>query len=162
METQVILRKTTNGRNQSCFVMCPVIHNELLDTIEVNILTKQVFCKVIAVDINYDLSAYCEPIEIRHPDIVPPAKKVFTKAHKVKAEIELEWQPIFSEDVAKYLLLRIYKKDGSSKDLLNWNPVQKQVNPALLDSLAVMGEYVFYTLSATDGAGNAIIVVAGK
>lgn len=136
--------------------------NELFDTIEVNTLTKQVFYKVIAVDINYNLSAYSEPFELKRPDIVPPAKPVFSKARMVKGGISLEWQPSASEDVERYVLQRINKKDGSSKGLMEWNPQQKKVTPSLLDSTAVMGNIYFYTLSATDGAGNATIAHSGE
>lgn len=136
--------------------------NELFDTIEVNTLTKQVFYKVVAVDINYNLSPYSEPFELKRPDIVPPAKPVFTKARMVKGGIQLEWQPSVSEDVAKYVLQRINKKDGSAKELLNWNPQQKQVTPSLMDTTAVMGNMYYYTLSVTDGAGNATIAHSGE
>jgi uncharacterized protein len=117
---------------------------------------------VVAVDINYNLSPYSEPFELKRPDVVPPAKPVFTKARMVKGGIQLEWQPSVSEDVAKYVLQRINKKDGSTKELLNWNPQQKQVTPSLMDTTAVMGNVYFYTLSATDGAGNATIAHSGE
>jgi uncharacterized protein len=136
--------------------------NELFDTIEVNTLTKQVFYKLIAVDINYNLSAYSAPFELKRPDIVPPAKPVFGKARMVKGGILLEWQPSVSEDVVKYALQRVNKKNGSSKDLLNWNPQQKQVTATLLDTTAIMGNVYFYTLTATDDAGNATIAHSGE
>ncbi len=136
--------------------------NEYYDTIEVNTLTKQVYYKVVAVDINYNLSAYSEPFELKRPDIVPPAKPLFTKASMVKGGILLEWQPSASEDVVKYVLQRINKKDGSSKVLLNWNPQKKPVSPELVDTTAVQGNMYYYTLTATDGAGNATTAHSGE
>lgn len=136
--------------------------NELYDTIEINTLTKKVFYKVVAVDINYNLSAYSEAFELKRPDVVPPSKPVFGKAHMVKGGIQLEWQPSGSEDVVKYVLQRINKKDGGSKTLLDWNPVEKQVKPALRDSTAIMGNVYYYELTATDAAGNATVAHSGE
>ncbi len=128
--------------------------NELFDTIAVNTLTKQVFYKVVAVDINYNLSAYSAPFELKRPDVIPPAKPVFNKAGMVKGGIQLEWLPSVSEDVVKYDLQRVNKQDGSSKVLLSWNPQERQV-ATVMDTTAVMGNVYFYTLTAIDEAGNA-------
>jgi uncharacterized protein len=136
--------------------------NELYDTIEVNTLTKQVFYKVIAVDVNFNKSAYSEPFELKRPDVVPPTKPLFEKAGMIKGGIQLAWVPSASDDVVKYTLQRVNKKDGSSKELLNWNPQQKQVAPSWLDSTAVMGNVYFYSLTATDAAGNATIGRTGE
>lgn len=136
--------------------------NELYDTIEVNTLTKKVFYKVVAVDVNFNKSAYSEAFELKRPDVVPPTKPLFGKAQMVKGGIQLEWVPSASDDVVKYSLQRVNKKDGSTKVLLTWNPQEKQLASSLLDSSAIMGNVYFYTFSATDAAGNATIGRSGE
>jgi uncharacterized protein len=136
--------------------------NELFDTIEVNTLTKQVFYKVVAVDINYNLSGYSEPFLLKRPDIIPPAKPVFGTVRKVATGIQVEWTASASEDVERYSLERINKKDGSSKTILNWNPQVQPVSPMLVDTTAVLGNVYYYTLTATDGAGNATTAHSGE
>jgi uncharacterized protein len=136
--------------------------NELFDTIEVNTLTKKVFYKVVAVDVNFNSSAYSEPFELKRPDVVPPAKPLFTNARMAKGGIQLEWVPSASVDVERYVLQRVNKKDGSGKVLLDWNPQRDKVNPVLTDTTAVMGNVYFYTLTATDGAGNAAVGRSGE
>jgi uncharacterized protein len=136
--------------------------NELFDTVEVNTLTKKVFYKVVAVDVNFNSSAYSEPFELARPDVVPPAKPLFTNARMAKGGVQLEWVPSASMDVERYALQRVDKKDGSGKTLLDWNPQKKQVTPSLLDSTAVMGNTYYYTLTATDGAGNATVGRSGE
>jgi uncharacterized protein len=136
--------------------------NEFFDTIEVNTLTKQVFYKVIAIDQNFNRSQYSEPYQLKRPDIVPPAKPVFGNVRMIKGGIQVEWVASASEDVVKYQLQRIDKTDGSSKILLNWNPVEKKVNPVLVDTTATMGKVYYYTLTATDEAGNATTAHSGE
>lgn len=136
--------------------------NEFFDTIEVNTLTKQVYYKVIAVDQNFNQSGYSEPYGLKRPDVVPPAKPVFGDVRMVKGGIQVEWVSSVSEDVVKYQLQRVDKSGGSGKTILDWNPQEKKVSPALMDTTATMGKVYYYTLTATDGAGNATTAHSGE
>ena len=136
--------------------------NELFDTIEVNTLTKKVYYKVVAVDVNFNLSAYSEPFELKRPDVVPPAKPVFTKAAMVKNVVNLEWLPSASEDVVKYTLARTNKKDGSSKTLLSLDTQASQSVTAFIDTTATLGNVYYYSLTAIDAAGNTTVSRSGE
>jgi len=153
-----------NNPNETFTEITPrfLARNELFDTIEVNTLTKKVYYKVVAVDVNFNLSAYSDPFELKRPDVVPPAKPVFVKATMVKGGIDLEWLPSASEDVVGYALARTNKKDGSSKTLLSLDTQGSQAVTAFIDTTAALGNVYYYSLTAIDAAGNATVSRSGE
>lgn len=88
-----------------------------IDTININTITSKVYYKVMAVDLNYNLSSFSNSLEIKRPDIIPPASPVLETYAASDTSIYLKWIPSSSKDVAKHIVYRREKYSNS------WNPV---------------------------------------
>ncbi len=89
------------------------------DTIHLQTLTKDIYYKVMAIDLVDNYSDFSEPVRLTKPDIVPPVSPIF-KDFFVSAEgIRLNWVTSVSTDVAFHRLER--KKTAEEK----WNTVTR-------------------------------------
>jgi fibronectin type 3 domain-containing protein len=77
-----------------------------VDTISMRTLTEKVYYAVMAVDLNRNGSAHSEQIELKRPDLRPPAAPVFTDYRVSDAGIRITWAPSGSEDVTRHVVLR--------------------------------------------------------
>jgi hypothetical protein len=92
------------------------------DTINIKVLNRKVFYRVVAVDKNYNNSEYSLPLSLLKPDIIAPIAPVFTKAEIQKGTIVLKWSNSTSPDIAKVELVRLDKEDRVSRVIKTWQP----------------------------------------
>ncbi len=79
------------------------------DTVNINTLSKKVFYKIVAVDKNYNPSAFSTPVVLSRPDKIAPVPAVFTKTAILDSalQIHLQWIPSSSaDDMVKQELVR--------------------------------------------------------
>jgi hypothetical protein len=122
------------------------------DTVNINVLNKDVYYHVIAVDRNYNASDYSKPLKLLRPDIIPPAAPVFTKSEVRKDTILLEWKNSISDDIAKYEFIRIEEGGRERRTIFTWT--QASLRSAYSDASLTPGKDYQYKLIAYDSAGN--------
>lgn len=123
-----------------------------IDTVNINVLNKKIFYKIVAVDKNYNTSEYSSALTLVKPDIVAPTPPLFTKAEMSEGRIVLEWSNSISEDIARYSLFRTIKGDTTSNKLLEW--AVKENKNQWEDPNVTLGRRYRYTLIAFDSAEN--------
>ncbi|WP_343745743.1 hypothetical protein [Chitinophaga sp.] len=124
------------------------------DTITLHTLTSKVYYKVIALDRNYNTSAYTPALMLKRPDTIAPSAPVFTKALRsdsLKAAV-LQWHNSTSEDVVKYTLYCINTKDSSRREVAVWDTAR--LRESYTDTALVLGNTYFYELVVSDDSGN--------
>jgi len=84
----------------------PVRDTLFNDTVSLNTLTSKIYYKVMALDLNYNLSSFSSAIAVKRPDIVPPVPPRFESYRATDTSIYLRWIPSTSTDVVKHVLLR--------------------------------------------------------
>ncbi|MDJ1482970.1 hypothetical protein QNI16_20880 [Cytophagaceae bacterium YF14B1] len=122
----------------------------LYDTIPVNTLTKKVYYKVVAVDRNYNPSAYSSPLTLNRPDRIAPVAPVFRIAQVKGDSIQLQWTKSSSDDVSRYHLYRQEKENRVS--VKEWT--SSTVPVAYAEKDLIVGQRYTYILQAIDSAGN--------
>ncbi len=115
-----------------------------LDTIAVRTLTPNVYYRVTAVDNGFGHSDFSAILELKRPDLLPPAPGVFKDFRLDERGVELKWIPSPSADVASQQLLR--RSDGR-----NWVVLRNfdAKTDSYLDELSSGGDYE-YALRAID------------
>jgi uncharacterized protein len=76
------------------------------DTIQVESLARKIYYKVVAVDNRYNPSAFSQPVELKRPDVLPPAPPSFTNVVSQPSGVYLTWNRSASTDVAKQEIYR--------------------------------------------------------
>ncbi|MEM6966701.1 MAG: fibronectin type III domain-containing protein, partial [Bacteroidota bacterium] len=71
----------------------PIAANEFRDTITLNTLTKKVYYRVAAIDRRGNYSKFSQFLELKRPDIIPPAAPVFKNYQVLDDGISLAWLP---------------------------------------------------------------------
>ncbi|WP_212005048.1 fibronectin type III domain-containing protein [Chitinophaga sp. HK235] len=124
------------------------------DTITLHTLTSKVFYKIIALDKNYNTSAYTAVLALKRPDTIAPSTPVFTRAVRSDSlnGVVLQWNNSTSEDVVKYTLYRINAKDSSRREVGAWDTAH--LRESFLDTAVVLGDTYFYELMVWDDSGN--------
>jgi hypothetical protein len=74
--------------------------------VPVNILTKNIYYKVQAIDLYLNESEQSELIKVERPDLIPPSPPVITGYELNESWIKLEWEPSTSSDLAGHIILR--------------------------------------------------------
>jgi uncharacterized protein len=138
----------------TCFILSEPVFT---DTVTLHTLTPRVYYTVIAVDKNYNTSAYCPYLGLRRPDTVAPVPPVMTKGYRVDSlnAIVLEWRNSSSADVAGYTLYRIDVKDSTRK--LVAHPQGGKYS----DNVLMAGHTYYYELEVSDSSGNHASVLSG-
>lgn len=121
------------------------------DTIPLNVLSEEIFYKVVAIDHRFNYSAYSFPLKLRKPDKVKPAAPVFIISQVKENGIELKWYNSSSHDVIKNVLTRRKKGDKDYKILTE--KTDKEMMTVFLDQQLVPGMEYEYQLYAVDDAG---------
>ncbi len=101
----------SNSHVYSQITISPDADTTFTDSITLRTLTKEIWYKVVAVDMNNNHSAYSEPLRLRKPDIVPPVPPLASKIHVDTGGVQIDWIQSSSEDVVNYL---IYRKESRS------------------------------------------------
>lgn len=76
------------------------------DTIQLESLARKIYYKVVAIDRRYNPSKFSEPIELKRPDVLPPAPPSFTSVISETSAVYLRWNRSASSDVAKQEIYR--------------------------------------------------------
>jgi uncharacterized protein len=140
------------------------------DTVNINTLSKKVFYKIVAVDKNFNVSAFSTPVELKRPDKIAPVAAVFTKAVVLDSamQIQLQWLPSSSTDdmvrqelIRKKIVLQAQKQpNGTVKNIVNVVDTKK----IAIDTTGKLTEYkdsgieqgntYAYYVKTYDAAGN--------
>jgi hypothetical protein len=90
----------------------PTPLNAWLDTLNLGLLDKEIYYRVVAEDRSHNLSPFSEILPVKRPDIIPPAAPVLLPIASDLEGIRLRWSPSPSNDLAGYILLRKIEQDS--------------------------------------------------
>ncbi len=76
------------------------------DSVDINLLARDIFYYVIAVDNNHNYSKPSDTLRVLLPDLLPPGVCVLDGVTQDKDTITITWRASVSEDVAKYYVYR--------------------------------------------------------
>ena len=112
--------QVSNGRER---VFTPVTDQPLHadywhDTIPLDVLTEEIYYRIVAVDLRYNASEFSEIIQLMKPDIVPPTPSVFDGYKVTEKGVQLSYALSRSRDVVEYRLLRV-GEDGEQSQVLS-------------------------------------------
>ena len=128
----------------------PWLDTVYFDTITVKTLTKKIFYRVVAIDVNHNYSQFSGILELKRPDIVPPSPAIF-QGYKVTNEgILLQWVPSQSEDLSRTILYRL-QEDRNWVEIASIRADEK-IN-FYQDTKVESGKMYTYSLMAEDDAG---------
>lgn len=154
---------SANDPNHEFTLITGHIHPDTMfvDTITLSTLTKKIYYKVVAVDKQYQHSAFSEMIALQKPDILPPSAPVFRDVVVTDSSVQLTWHCSVSKDVARQLLLR--REEGARQwsvlDTLKPN-VSKYIDKRVKQKIMYT-----YTLVSIDSSGlrsEEAVPVAGR
>jgi hypothetical protein len=132
-----------------------IISNDLIrdtafqDSISLNSLTKEVFYRIVAVDVRGNYSDFSDMVQVIRPDTIPPGPAVFTKYEVTERGIYLEWHPSYSSDVMIHHLYR--STDGAAFSLID-SFTERNENQ-YLDTLFSPSTRYKYRILAVDDSG---------
>jgi fibronectin type 3 domain-containing protein len=135
------------------------------DSINVRVLNKKIYYKVVAVDYNYNNSDYSKPCTVARPDIIAPAVPVFSKVEVKDKVISLKWINSISDDVSNSTLYRTTTPDNDNTltikaSMLSWEAGKEETS--YIDNTAQQGKVYQYVLETSDSAGNMSTAVSKK
>jgi fibronectin type 3 domain-containing protein len=122
------------------------------DVVNIVVLDKKIYYKVVAVDQNYNTSDYSSHLELSRPDIIPPAPPAFTTVEIKGTAVVLQWINSVSEDAVSYTLSRASQSDTGSTIVATWG-ANKPKN-SFIDKSIELGMSYRYYLTAADSTGN--------
>lgn len=122
--------------------------NFLRDSISIDNLTGKIYYQVQAVDRRFNPSEKSILLELKKPDIVPPAPPVFKNTEARDNGSYLEWISSSSDDVQHY---NLYRQERNEWRLLTSLEAQ---TTNYLDRDVVAGQTYQYTIVAVDNSGN--------
>ncbi|MEL7002857.1 MAG: hypothetical protein AAFN93_09010 [Bacteroidota bacterium] len=129
----------------------PIFDTVFRDTLNIKVLTRDIFYKVVAVDGYYNHSDFSEVIRLTKPDVVPPVAPVFTKYLVSEEGIQLSWAQSSSKDVA---LHHLYRRERGTED---WQEIQTfdtlTTYQTYLDDNLTRGTTYEYSIKAEDQSG---------
>ena len=127
-----------------------VYDNFYTDTIQLKTLTKKVYYRILAVDKRQNWSEFSDILEVKRPDIVPPAAPRITAIAGSHNGLKIEWFTSPSDDVAFQLLYRTTPDNKQWQLISRFNPQLQQFNDS-----TVLAETIYrYLLVAVDSAAN--------
>lgn len=121
------------------------------DSITLRSLTEKIYYRITALDYNYNVSDFSGILELKKPDLIPPAAPILVKWKNTENSIKLIYHKSHSEDVEYYKLLR-KNKTGI------WDTIHtyyaNNIPDTLFDNKLRPYTYYNYALIAVDDAGN--------
>jgi uncharacterized protein len=133
--------------------------NLFIDTLKLNILSKNLYYRVTAVDMNFNPSDYSKTLLVKRPDTIKPAMANITQTKLDKYKVSLKWQKSYSMDVEKYFLYRMNIVD-MKKELLDSFAVADSLF-AYIDSTYDIGSKYRYCVDVQDDSRNISTALSG-
>lgn len=130
------------------------------DTLSLQVLSKEVYYKVMSMDMVFNPSPESKTVLVRRPDKVAPVAPVFTRYDVLDEGIALQWDNSSSSDVAKYELHRLRLDSNKTTKVAEWSLKElekitsNQVKAKYTDVIGALGGTYRYMISAVDSAGN--------
>lgn len=118
------------------------------DTIRLDVLTEEIYYRVVAVDLRYNYSPYSETVTLHKPDIVPPFPSIFDGYKVLDDSIRLDLALSQSKDVERILLIR---ETAGNKTEIDLNLDTR----VYFDQEIEPNKDYTYSLLTIDDAGNA-------
>ncbi|UII22906.1 fibronectin type III domain-containing protein [Fulvivirga ligni] len=121
------------------------------DTLSVNVLTEEIYYKVVAIDANFNHSDFSNPIKLMKPDVVPPVAPVFTNYKVSEKGISLTWAQSSSADVNNHMLYRKLSDTDAWQVVFKTDSIKRY--QSYLDTNLTLNESYNYKIIAVDDAG---------
>jgi len=119
------------------------------DTISLNSLSREVFYRIVAMDLRNNTSDFSDMVMVMRPDTIPPGPAVFTSYEVRENGIYLAWSPSSSRDVVGH---RLYRSEaGEEYGLLT--EFQDTKTTEYLDTLVEAFRIYSYRIIAVDVSG---------
>ena len=134
------------------------VNNDLLqdtlftDTINIKVLTENIYYKITAVDATRNYSKFSEVLVLKKPDLIPPVSPIFTDYKVTKDGIKLTYAQSSSHDVVRHYL---YRKDrnGDVWELI-YETDERKTYDRFTDTTTTPGTLYEYKVIAEDDDGN--------
>lgn len=94
----------------------PIKDTNWMDTVNMTALNRPIYYKITAVDYNNNPSDYSVLLEVKRPDVIPPAAPLIHAFSAEPGYIALEWQLSPSDDVAAY---ELYRQDAAGEAIIH-------------------------------------------
>ncbi len=95
----------------SQITIAPDVDTSFIDSIGLKTLTKLIWYEVVAVDQNNNHSKYSAPVQLKRPDVVPPAPPAASHVIVDSAGVHIDWIRSPSTDVVGY---QLYRRTGDT------------------------------------------------
>lgn len=122
------------------------------DTIPLNVLTEEIYYKILALDHRSNASPFSSVLTLKKPDLVPPSAPVFIESLNTEYGLEIKWANSQSHDVTKNVLKRRKAKDAAYEVLYISQGGVKY--GSFTDKKMEANVNYEYVLEAHDDAGN--------
>jgi len=129
----------------------PLLDTVFIDTLNLKVLTRDIFYKVVAVDAYFNHSDFSEPLKLTKPDLIPPVAPVFTNYKVSEKGIRLTWAQSSSLDAYSHQLYRRPRGTSSWQQINEFFSLDEYFT--YLDSLGEKGVTYEYKIQATDLSG---------
>jgi len=129
----------------------PVADTLFRDTLQIKTLTKRIYYRVVAVDQNYNHSAFSRTLVLTRPDLVPPVAPVFKDYLVTDSAVTIHFIPSSSDDVARHDLQR-KQQTGTWSTVLTM--AANDTRRTWMDTTVNGPAYYSYQMLAVDSAGN--------
>jgi fibronectin type 3 domain-containing protein len=124
----------------------PVTDTTFTDTLEVKTLAKFVFYKLVALDKHFNPSGFSDFLELKRPDVIPPAPPSFTEVVSKTNGVYLVWNASPSEDVIRH---ELYRTEAGKEEWLQLS-VFADTTTRYTDISANAGSVYSYKVRAVD------------
>ena len=126
----------------------PQKSNSFKDTLPLNQLNTVMYYKIASVDARYNESKTSEVIEVKRPDLIPPAPPRMDSVIVRDNKIYIQWIQSFSKDVKNYI---IYKR-GSTDTSKTWKQLitVRNIDTSFSDTDVQPGTTYYYCVQAID------------
>lgn len=126
--------------------------NTFSQRIEINTLSESIYFRISAVDFHENESEMGVVLELKRPDVVPPAAPVMIQVNPTNVGISIEWQPSSSDDVVKHVIERKPSAGNAWEAAWTQNGLLNSAQTWQDTNLATIAEWD-YRIVAYDEAG---------
>ncbi len=125
----------------------PIRDTVFTDSIPLNVLTEDIYYKVVAVDMVGNTSGFSKTIKLKKPDIVAPESPVFIDYKVTEKGIKLKWAMSTSHDVVMHYL---YRREVETE---RWDLIYRENKNAYIDDGTIPNKEYEYKILAQDDDG---------